>query len=300
MLFRSNSKERLITILITPFMSCSARLPVYSILIALIIPSKLYFGFLSLQGLVMMGLYLFGTTIALLVSWILKHIIPSKEKSYFILELPVYRSPRWKNLFYTMYEKARIFVTDAGKVIMMISLLLWLLSSFGSSNSMKQVREHYQSEISKNPNQKVQLKIDQTRELLENSWVGQLGKWMEPAIRPLGFDWKIGIALISSFAAREVFVGTMATLYSVGDNAADENKTLTEKMQSAVRADGTKVYTLATGLSLLIFYVLAMQCMSTLAVVKRETKSWKWPLIQLGFMTTLAVFFSWVFFQIFS
>ncbi len=295
-----NTKERLITILITPFMSCSARLPVYTILIALIIPSKLYFGFLSLQGLVMMGLYLFGTTIALLVAWILKRIIPSKEKSYFILELPVYRNPRWKNLFYTMYEKARIFVTDAGKVIMLISLLLWLLSSFGPSQSMQQIREHYQTEILKHPDQRAILHTEQSRELLENSWAGEMGKWMEPAIKPLGYDWKIGIAIISSFAAREVFVGTMATLYSVGDDASSENKTLTDKMQAAVRADGTKVYTLATGLSLLIFYVLAMQCMSTLAVVKRETKSWKWPLIQFSFMTVIAVFFSWIVYQIFG
>jgi ferrous iron transport protein B len=293
-----NNKERLITILVTPFMSCSARLPVYTILIALVIPEKLIFGFISLQGMVMMLLYLFGTFMALITARILKALIRSAEKSYFILELPVYRSPRWKNLFYTMLEKARIFITDAGKVIMIISLLLWVLSSFGPSKKMDAVRQHYATAINQHPDMKEKWKNDESRELLENSWAGHAGKIMEPVLQPLGFDWKIGIAIITSFAAREVFVGTMATLYSVG--YAENEATLTQKMQAAVRKDGTKVYTLATGLSLLIFYVLAMQCMSTLAVVKRETGSWTWPLIQLTFMTGLAFLFSWIVYNLFA
>lgn len=289
-----NKKERLLTIMVTPLMSCSARLPVYTILIALIIPSKLYFGFLSLQGLVMMGLYLLGTVMALIVAWVLKWFIKSTERSFFILELPVYRAPRWSNALSTMVEKAKIFVFDAGKVIMVISLLLWALSTYGPKAKMQAVTTKYEQLIAANPAQAAELNKERKTALLQNSYAGTLGKAIEPAIRPLGYDWKIGIALITSFAAREVFVGTMATLYSVGDDADENNSTLRQKMSAAVRADGTKVYDLATGLSLLIFYVLAMQCMSTLAIVKRETRSWKWPVIQLVYMTGLAYLMSWL------
>jgi ferrous iron transport protein B len=292
-----NKKERLLTIMITPLMSCSARLPVYTILIALVIPSKIYFGVVSLQGMVMMFLYLFGTVMAMLVSWVMKWFIKSTERSFFILELPVYRSPRWKNMFYTMYEKARVFVFDAGKVIMLISLLLWALSTFGPPQKIKAVNELYAKKIQQMPADSLKLTKEKKTALLQNSFAGHLGKIIEPAIAPLGYDWKIGIALITSFAAREVFVGTMATLYSVGDGADENNATLHEKMLQAKRDDGTKVYTLATGLSLLLFYVLAMQCMSTIAIVKRETKSWKWPLIQLAYMTGLAYLCSLMIFQ---
>lgn len=289
-----NKKERLLTIMVTPLMSCSARLPVYTILIALIIPSKLYFGFLSLQGLVMMGLYLLGTVMALIVAWVLKWFIKSTERSFFILELPVYRAPRWSNALSTMVEKAKIFVFDAGKVIMVISLLLWALSTYGPKAKMQAVTTKYEQLIAANPAKANELNKERKTALLQSSYAGTLGKAIEPAIRPLGYDWKIGIALITSFAAREVFVGTMATLYSVGDDADENNSTLRQKMSAAVRADGTKVYDLATGLSLLIFYVLAMQCMSTLAIVKRETRSWKWPVIQLTYMTGLAYLMSWL------
>lgn len=295
-----NRKERLLTIMVTPLMSCSARLPVYTILIALVIPSKLYFGFLSLQGLVMMGLYLLGTVMALIVSYVMKWFINIKEKSFFILELPVYRAPRWKNALTTMVEKAKIFVFDAGKVIMVISLLLWALSTYGPPKKMADVREKYALLSQQNPQQTKEINKARKTALLQSSFAGTLGKAIEPAITPLGYDWKIGIALITSFAAREVFVGTMATLYSVGEDADENNTTLRQKMQAAVRADGSKVYDLATGLSLLIFYVLAMQCMSTLAVVKRETRSWKWPLIQLVYMTGLAYFLSWFVYVIFK
>jgi len=295
-----NRKERLLTIMVTPLMSCSARLPVYTILIALVIPSKLYFGFLSLQGLVMMGLYLLGTVLALVVSYIMKWFININEKSFFILELPVYRAPRWKNAISTMIEKAKIFVFDAGKIIMVISLLLWTLSTYGPPKRMSAVSEKYEQLEKANPEKSAELNKQKQTELLQNSFAGILGKTIEPAIRPLGYDWKIGIALVTSFAAREVFVGTMATLYSVGDDSNENNSTLREKMNAAVKPDGTKVYTLATGLSLLIFYALAMQCMSTLAIVKRETRSWKWPVIQLFYMTGLAYLLSWLAYVIFK
>jgi len=295
-----NRKERLLTIMVTPLMSCSARLPVYTILIALVIPSKLYFGFLSLQGLVMMGLYLLGTVMALIVSYVMKWFIGIKEKSFFILELPVYRSPRWKNALTTMVEKAKIFVFDAGKIIMVISLLLWALSTYGPPKKMAAVKAKYDLLLQLNPQQAKEIDKERKTALLQNSFAGTLGKAIEPAITPLGYDWKIGIALITSFAAREVFVGTMATLYSVGEDADKNNTTLRQKMEAAVRSDGSKVYNLATGLSLLIFYALAMQCMSTLAVVKRETRSWKWPLIQLVYMTGLAYFLSWFVYVIFK
>jgi ferrous iron transport protein B len=294
-----NRKERLLTIMVTPLMSCSARLPVYTILIALVIPPKLYLGFISLQGLVMMALYLLGTIMALVVSFIMRFFINIRERSFFILELPVYRSPRWKNALATMVEKAKIFVFQAGKIIMVISLLLWVLSSYGPSSKMAAVSTRYDQLVKENPSQQADIDKQRKTALLENSFAGTLGKAIEPVIRPLGYDWKIGIALITSLAAREVFVGTMATLYSVGDDADENNSTLREKMSAAVRADGTRVYNLATGLSLLVFYVLAMQCMSTLAIVKRETRSWKWPIIQLLYMTALAYIMSLIVYQVF-
>jgi len=295
-----NKKERLLTIMITPLMSCSARLPVYTILIALVVPSKLVWGFVSLQGLVMMALYLLGTVLALMVAWVMKWFIKSTERSFFILELPIYRSPRWKNAVYTMVEKARIFVFQAGKVIMVISLLLWALSTYGPANKMAAVTAKYDALEVQNPSAKDELEKERKTALLQNSYAGTVGSAIEPVIRPLGYDWKIGIALVTSFAAREVFVGTMATLYSVGDDADENSPTLREKMHAAVREDGTKVYTLATGLSLMVFYVIAMQCMSTLAIVKRETRSWKWPIIQFAYMTLLAYGLSFVVYQIFK
>jgi ferrous iron transport protein B len=293
-----NRKERLLTILITPLMSCSARLPVYAILIGLVIPKTYLLGFLSVQGLVMMGLYLLGLVIALIVSYIAKWFIHINERSFFILELPTYRSPRWSNAVRTMISKARIFVFDAGKIIMVISLILWALSSFGPGNTMQELKQEHEMAIAQpGADMEAAARNYQTAKL-EKSYAGILGKSIEPVIEPLGYDWKIGIALITSFAAREVFVGTMATLYSVGD--ADNELLLKEKMKGAVRPDGTPVFNLATGLSLMIFYVFAMQCMSTLAVVKRETRSWKWPVIQLVYMTGLAYLMSWIAYTIFK
>lgn len=292
-----NQKERLLTILITPLMSCSARLPVFTILISLVVEDKFYIGFLSLQGLVMMALYLSGLILALVVSFVMKHFIKIKEKSFFILELPMYRSPRWKNVGITMVQKATIFVTDAGKIIMIISLGLWFLSSYGPGNNIEKLTEKYQQEITKSPTNKVLLTKQYNTEKLHNSYAGILGRSIEPAIAPLGYDWKIGIALITSFAAREVFVGTMATLYSVEDS---DETSLRQKMQSAVKPDGSRVYTLPAAFSLMIFYLIAMQCMSTLAIVKRETKTWKWPIFQFVYMTGLAYLFSFLVYQLLS
>lgn len=293
-----NRKERLLTILVTPLISCSARLPVYVILIGLVIPNNYFLGFLSLQGLVMMGLYLLGLVMALLVSYIAKWFINIKEKSFFILELPTYRSPRWNNIVHTMVSKAKIFVFDAGKIIMLISLCLWALSSYGPGDRMEKVEAQYATAIQQNPAQTEALEKEQAAAKLENSYAGILGKSIEPAIQPLGFDWKIGIALITSFAAREVFVGTMATLYSVGEE--DDGMRLRDKMRTATHRNGKPVYTLATGLALMMFYVFAMQCMSTLAITKRETKSWKWPIIQFVYMTALAYFMSLLVYNVFS
>lgn len=295
-----NSKERLLTILVTPLMSCSARLPVFTILIALVVPQELVGGVISLQGLVMMGLYLLGIVMAMLVSWVAKWFIRNKEKSFFILELPMYRAPRWNNIFTTMVEKARIFVTDAGKIIMIISLLLWALSSYGPGDRMKKVAAEYAALKSSQPERLEELEKEEGAAKLANSYAGILGKAIEPVITPLGYDWKIGIALITSFAAREVFVGTMATLYSVGESDDESGLLLRQKMQQARKTDGSKVYSLATGLSLMVFYVLAMQCMSTLAIVKRETRSWKWPVVQFVYMTALAYLMSFLTYQIWS
>jgi ferrous iron transport protein B len=295
-----NRKERLLTILITPLMSCSARLPVYTILIGLVIPKTFLLGFLGVQGLVMMGLYLLGLVMALIVSYVAKWFIKINEKSFFILELPTYRSPRWGNVLPTMISKARIFVFDAGRVIMIISLVLWGLSSFGPGNKMQEISQQYEQLKSQPGANTDQLSKEFQTAKLENSYAGIMGKAIEPAITPLGYDWKIGIALITSFAAREVFVGTMATLYSVGDDDKRGSLLLKEKMKEAVRPDGKLVFNLASGLSLMIFYVFAMQCMSTLAVVKRETRGWKWPIIQLIYMTGLAYVMSLLVYQIFK
>lgn len=292
-----NKKERLITILVTPFMSCSARLPVYIILIGLMVPDDHNFQ----KGLIMMGMYLLGIVMSLVVAYVLKFWIKIREKSFFIMELPLYRGPRWKNIGITMVEKAKIFVTDAGRIIIVISLFLWFLSSYGPSKKMNAVETQYAQALSKIPptdSAAIEVvNLEKGTAKLENSYAGILGHAIEPVIRPLGFDWKIGIALITSFAAREVFVGTMATLYSV---ETDNDSTLKEKMASAKRVDGTPVYTAATAISLMVFYVLAMQCMSTLAIVKRETKSWKWPTIQFVYMTGLAYIFSFIAYHIFS
>lgn len=293
----SDWKERMITILVAPLMSCSARIPVYTLLIALVIPNQKLFGFLSLQGLVLFGLYALGLVAALVVAGVLNLLIRTKEKGFLLLELPSYKRPQWKNVGLTVVEKVRVFVLDAGKVILAISVVLWALATFGPSDSMQRAEERATlkaktfnvSEAEKNQ------WVASAR--LENSYIGVLGKTIEPVIRPLGYDWKIGISLVTSFAAREVFVGSLATIYAVG-NDTEENPRLIDRLRAEKRSDGKPVYGLASGVSLMIFYVFAMQCMATLAVVKRETKSWKWPLIQIGFMGALAYIGAWITFQL--
>jgi len=282
-----NKKERLITIMVTPLMSCSARLPVYTMLIAIVIPNHAVLGFINLQGLVLMGLYLSGFFMALIVSKVMDLLIKTRDRSFFLMELPVYRTPRWKNVGITMIEKGKVFIRDVGKVIIVLSLILWALAAFGPPSEMRAIKEKYATLTLQHPEQKIELEHQQATEKLEHSFAGIMGHAIEPAIKPLGYDWKIGIALITSFAAREAFVGTMATLYSVGD-AESGSATLKEKMSHAKREDGSLVYTLASGVSLLFFYVFAMQCMSTLAIVKRETRSWKYPLIQFAYMFVIA------------
>jgi ferrous iron transport protein B len=288
-----NWKERIITIMVTPLMSCSARLPVYTLLISLVIPNDARFYFFNLQGLVLMSLYLIGFLAAIFSAWIMKFILRAKEKSYFIMELPVYRVPRWKNVGLTMVDKVKVFLFDAGKIIIAISIILWVLSSYAPGNRFSEIDKKYQnSEIIQSRSPK-ELSASKSAEKLESSYAGILGKKIEPMIAPLGFDWKIGISLVTSLAAREVFVGTMSTIYSVGDE--ENTKSIREKMQAEINPKtGKKLYTPALGISLLLFYVFALQCMSTIAVVYRETKHWKWPLIQFIYMGCLAYISSFV------
>ncbi len=293
-----NPKERLIAIMTSPILSCSARLPVYIIMIGLLIPDKNYLGFISLHGLVLLGLYFLGIVFMVLSAYVFNIVLKSKSRSPFILELPHYRTPNIRNIIMSAYEKTRIFVVDAGKVILVISVILWFLASHGPSAQREEIREHYAQVENQGGLSQIELDKARSADLLASSYAGYMGKSIEPLIKPLGFDWKIGIALISSFAAREVFVSTMSTIYALGDSGEDQK--LIEKMDAAVDSEGQKVFTFATGMSLLIFYILAMQCMSTLAVVKRETKSWKWPIIQLTYMSALAYIAAYITQLIFS
>lgn len=296
-----NWKDRIITIMVTPLMSCSARLPVYTLLIGLMVPDEKVFGIMNLKGLTMLGLYVLGWIMAFMAALVMKWLIKAKEKSYYIMELPIYRLPRWKNVGITMIEKAKVFVVDAGKIIIAISIVLWLLASFGPANSLKQIDEKYLKIESAGPGIPDEVKLQKQSEKLEASYAGRIGKFIEPVIRPLGFDWKIGIALITSFAAREVFVGTMATIYSVGGDQKSNFEGIRERMKTEQNPDtGERIYSTATAVSLMLFFAFAMQCMSTLAVVRRETKSWKWPLIQLAYMTGLAYLVSLATFQLFG
>ncbi len=292
----SSWKERIITIFVTPLMSCSARLPVYTLLISLVIPKYFVLGFINSQGLVMMGMYLIGFLAAIGSAMLMKFFVKAMERDLFIMELPVYRMPRWKNIFITIVDKVKIFLFDAGKIIIAISIVLWFLSSRGPGEKVQQLEQQYQQLVASNDTNVV-LQNQLQAEKLENSYAGKMGKLMEPAIAPLGFDWKIGISLVTSFAAREVFVGTMSTIYSVGLDNGNES-TVRDKMMSEKKPDGTPRYTLAVGISLMLFYAFAMQCMSTLAVVKRETNSWKWPLVQFTYMGALAWLASFIAYQL--
>ena len=292
-----NWKERLITIFVTPLMSCAARLPVYTILIALIIPDRMVWGVFNLQGLALMGMYLIGFMAAIISAAAMKVILKTKERSFFVMELPTYKMPRWTNVGMTMYEKSKTFVLEAGKVILAVSIVLWVLASYGPKKRIETAEQTVTKNYPGLEEAELENKIEAYK--LENSYAGIFGKAIEPVIEPLGYDWKIGIALITSFAAREVFVGTMATIYSIG--GVEDESTIKSRMRSEINPDtGLPRYDFATGFSLLIFYAFAMQCMSTLAVVYRETKGWKWPMLQLFYMTGLAYLSALLVYQVFS
>ncbi len=295
----SDWRERLITILVAPLMSCSARIPVYTLLIALVIPDEPVFGFFNLRGIALFSLYALGLVSALVIAFILKKIIRTKEKGFLVLEMPDFKSPRWQNVWITVFEKVRIFVWDAGKVILAISVILWALASFGPGDSIEKAEQESSVQIAKKSWSEEEKNQFVASAKLEKSYMGIMGKTLEPLIEPLGYDWKIGVSLLTSFAAREVFVGSLATIYAVHDTS-DDNTLLINRLRMEKKVDGTPIYTLATGCSLLVFYVFAMQCMSTLAVVKRETSSWKWPLFQLAFMGLLAYSMSFLTFMMLS
>ncbi|WGK65714.1 ferrous iron transport protein B [Croceiramulus getboli] len=279
-------KERLITILVTPFTTCSARLPVYLIIIALIIPDKEVLGIFNMQGLTLMLLYMIGFGAAIGSAWILNKILKIKSRTFFVIEMPNYKLPMAKNVAFTVIEKTKSFVVDAGKIILAISIVLWVLASYGPNDQFENAETIMQGQMEEGAFAKAELDQKIASYKLEHSYIGYLGKGIEPVVRPLGYDWKIGIAIISSFAAREVFVGTLATIYSVGD---DEEETIKNRMAGEINPVlGTPLFNFASGVSLLLFYAFAMQCMSTLAIVKRETNSWRWPLIQLVGMTIFA------------
>lgn len=293
-----NWKDRMITIMVTPLITCSARLPVYALLISLVVPDQKVLGIINLQGVALMSLYVLSIVSAIIVAYVMKYIIKSRERGYFIMELPVYRMPRWNNVLLTMYEKVKTFIFEAGKVIIAVSIVLWVLASYGPGDRFEKIDRAFQSSETTQKYSPEVLNRMKASSKLENSYAGILGKTIEPAIKPLGFDWKIGIALITSFAAREVFVGTMATLYSVdGDDAHMES--VREKMQSARNPEtGLPVFTAAVAFSLMMFYAFAMQCVSTIAVVYRETKHWKWPAIQFAYMTGMAYIASLIVYQL--
>jgi len=293
-----NWKDRIITIMVTPLVSCSARLPIYTLLISLVVPDGKVTGFINMQGLALMGLYVLSMIMAIVVAWVMKFLIKSKDKGYFIMELPVYRMPRWDNIGLTMYEKVKTFIWEAGKVIVAISIVLWVLASYGPAGKQEALERKYSSETFTQRYSGEELDRLKSAEKLENSYAGVVGKVIEPVIKRLGFDWKIGIALITSFAAREVFVGTMATIYSVSDEEAHIESVREKMAQAANPETGKPVFTFAVAFSLMVFYAFAMQCMSTIAIVYRETKSFKWPIIQLAYMTALAYLASLIVFNI--
>ncbi len=288
-----NWKERLITILVVPFTTCSARLPVYLILIALVVPNQRFLG-INIQGLTLMGLYLIGFGMALLSAAILKKILKQPDRVSFVVEMPNYKLPLLKNVFFTMVEKTKSFVFEAGKIILAISILLWVMASNGPKSTFDVAKEKALTEVPNLDPEAHEKWINAYK--LEHSYLGAVGKTIEPLLMPLGYDWKIGIAIVSSFAAREVFVGTLSTIYSVGN---DDEVTIKNRMAAEMRPDGSPLFNLATGLSLMIFYAFAMQCMSTLAIVRKETNGWKWPVLQLFVMTFIAYLSAFATYQIF-
>ena len=292
-----NWKERLITILVTPFTTCSARLPVYAIIIALVIPDTRVFGILNMQGMTLMLLYLLGFGMAIFSAYILNKILKIKGKTYFVVEMPNYKLPLFKNVGINVIEKTKAFIFGAGKIILAISIVLWFLASYGPGEKFNNAETIVVEKTKEKSLSKTEFENAVASQKLENSYIGLMGKTIEPAISPLGYDWKIGIAIISSFAAREVFVGTLATIYSVG--GSDNEVTIKNKMASEINPEtGQKIFNFASGISLLLFYAFAMQCASTLAITKKETNSWKWPLGQLIFMSGFAYVVALIAYQI--
>lgn len=284
----SSWKDRLITIMVTPLMSCSARLPIYTILIGLVVPDKqALFGIFNLQGLVLFALYLMGFFAAIVSAYVMKIILKPTDRSYFIMELPTFKGPRFEHVMISIINSIKAFVFEAGKVIVAISIILWVLASYGPGNGMEQAEKAVRDNAQGLSSHQIENKVAAQR--LEYSYAGHFGKFIEPAIKPLGYDWKIGIALLTSFAAREVFVGTMSTIYSIGGQVDGQEDTIKNRIAAEINPEtGKKMYDTALGFSLLIFYAFAMQCMSTLATTYRETKHWRYPLIQLVYMSTLA------------
>ena len=277
-----NTKERLLTVLVTPLMACSARLPIYSIIIALIIPSGTLLGFISYKALALMGMYLLGFVVALCSSWVLKHLIKAKEKSYLVMDLPTYKMPLWKNDFKLTLGKVWDFISNAGKIIFAVSIILWALAYFGPKQ---------------NQNEWIAADVE-----MQDSYLAKVGDVIAPVVQPLGYDWKMSIGIITSFAAREVFVGTIAILYGLDEEldpeTAEGEREILTKMKADVKPNGEKVFSFATGFSLLIFYAFAMQCIATIATVYRETKSLKWTLGQLVGMSGLAYLLAFLVYQI--
>lgn len=298
-----NKKERLITILVTPLMSCSARLPVYTLLIGMLVPESAKWGPFNVHGVVLMAMYLLGFIAALASAAVFKLFVKSKGTAYFMMELPSYKLPVWNNLLITLYEKGSAFVVGAGKIIVAVSVILWAFASFGPRGNMRAIDEKYAILATSDDAtmSSEELAAQKSAERLQASYAGEFGRWIEPAIKPIGFDWKMGIALLTSLAAREVFVGTMSTIYSVGGGAEGEDlNSIKQKMLAEKNEKGEPLYSVATILSLMVFYAFAMQCMSTLSIVKSETQSWKWPIVQFIYMTALAYVSSLIVFNIFS
>ncbi len=260
-------KDRVATIMIAPFMSCSARLPVYTLMIAAFFSGQKVLGFISLGAVMILGMYLLGIGVAIIVAWILKHTILNAPSPPFVMELPPYRLPSFGNVAHTLLARVGVFLKRAGTVIMAISILLWVLVTFPRS-SVNTINDHMTQ--------------------VENSYAGQAGRLIEPVIAPLGFDWKIGIALISSFAARETVISTLSIVYNVGGDSGAQSTSLVAALRNARRANGSRVWTPLVALSLMVFFVLACQCMSTVAIVRRETNSWRWPLFMVSYMLVLA------------
>jgi len=299
-------KDRLVTILVAPLMSCSARLPVYTVLIAACIPNKSVLGFLKLSGLTMLAMYLLGIIVALAMAWLFKKTLLKGPTPLLIMELPPYKRPLVRVVVRHMWERSKIFLRRAGTVILGISVLLWFLATYPKDRTLEQTyaTQRAQVEAQQLSPQEAEAKItaidkEEAGVKLRHSFAGRLGHIIEPAIRPLGFDWQIGIGIVASFAAREVFVSTMSLVYNVGklEDTDEGTQTLAEVMKTQRRADGSPVYTTLVGITLMVFYVFALQCVSTVAIVRRETNSWKWPLFQWAYMGALAWLLAFVTYQ---